>query len=66
MSYLKSPCNTIVPMLHRVKVVVEVEVGHRRSTVSSSMANQPELCPTQMTLATPVSKRLACVGVCVH
>ena len=47
-------------MLHRVEVVeVEVEVGLRRSTVSSSMANHPELCPNQMTLATPVSIRFA-------
>ena len=46
-------------MLHRVEVEVKVEVGHRRSTVSSSMANNPELCPNQMTLATPVSIRFA-------
>jgi len=56
---LKSPCNANVLMLHRVKVEVKVEVVHGRSTVSSSMANQPEPCPTQMTLATPVSIRFA-------
>jgi len=46
-------------MLYRVEVEVKVEVGHRRSTVSSSMANNPELCPNQMTLATHVSIRFA-------
>jgi len=52
-------------MLHRVEVEVEVEVEvkvevwHRRSTVSSSIANHPEPCPTQVTLATPVSNRFA-------
>jgi len=42
-----------------VEVEVKVEVRLRRSTVSSTMANQPELCPTQMTLATPISNRFA-------
>ena len=45
--------NAIVLMLYRV------EVGGRRSTVSSSVANQAELCPAQMTLTTPVSNRFA-------
>ena len=48
-------------MLYRVEMEVKVEVGHRRSTVSSSMANHPELCPNQMTPATPVSIRFASV-----
>ena len=36
----------------RQRMKVKLELGIRRSTVSSSMANQPEPCPTQMTLAT--------------
>jgi len=41
--------NAIVLMLYRVEV-------EGRSTATSSVANQPELCPSPMTLTTPVSQ----------